>query len=566
MLVRLKSLLLGLLIVTAGCAGSQSSTQEKSEPVTDTDALLEYQDEITVDFLKSHLTVFAADSMEGRETGTRGLKKAADYLARQYKQMGLQPVGDNNSYFQKFKLNATKNDSVVFETFTGSGGQKKLIDRSVASKNSSANYIRGFGGSDSLSGKIVFAGFGVNDSTHNVTQLEGADLKGKWVMVFQDIPHVVDGDTLINPAFNARTRVQNIFSRGAEGILIIPDISAREFQETARQEQNGFGDPQNMRLAYRDDGSNSSRGFSQGYNLINPELAAQMLGVDSIAAYKKKVLGKMNDFKAQPLDYSLSHIPYSTEVSLQTKNVLAFYEGADPKLKDEVIVMSSHYDHVGIGKPDSTGDRIYNGADDDGSGTIGVLNVAKAFVNAGKNGVKPKRSILFLNVAGEEKGLLGSRYYSDHPVFPVEQTIANLNTDMIGRVDKEHEKKGIEEYTYIIGSEIISSELDSLVKVANRKSSQLELDKKYNDLQDPNQFYRRSDHWNFGRLGIPFAFFFTGVHEDYHRPSDEVHKIHFEKMAKIVRTMYASAVEVANTENPPSVDNQAFIQITKSDN
>src|SRR5699024_7378129 len=130
------------------------------------------------------------------------------------------------------------------------------------------------------------------------------------------------------------------------------------------------------------------------------------------------------------------------------------------------------------------------------SGVIGTLNTAKAFVEAAKDGVRPKRSVLFLNVTGEEKGLLGSRYYSDHPVFPIDKTVANLNIDMIGRIDPEHEKKGVEDYSYIIGSELISSGLDSLLKVANSQSGQIELNKKYNDLEDPNQFYRRSDHWN----------------------------------------------------------------------
>src|SRR5699024_2304473 len=175
----------------------------------------------------------------------------------------------------------------------------------------------------------------------------------------------------------------------------------------------------------------------------------------------------MADFKAQKTGYGLSQITYKSDLEVETENVMAFLEGADPKLKDEVVIMSSHYDHLGIGRPDSTGDRIYNGADDDGSGVIGMLNTAKAFVEAAKNGVRPKRSILFLNVTAEEKGLLGSRYYSDHPVFPIDKTVANLNIDMIGRVDAEHEKKGVEDYSYIIGSELISSGLDSLLKVAN---------------------------------------------------------------------------------------------------
>lgn len=564
-----KLFLFGFLSLLIGCSGSQQSGRQTMQPTTDTETLLKYQDEITVNFLKKHLTVFAADSMEGRETGMPGQKKAAEYLEEQYKQMGLEPVGDNNSYYQKFDLDATKSDSIVFETYSVDGEENNLISRSVAGKKSTADYIRAFGGTDTLQGKIVFAGFGISDKARNVTHLEGIDLKGKWVMVFQEIPNIIDGDTLVNPKINDRIRFQSIFSQGAEGILIIPNnMSSQEFMEGAKEAQTRFGEPAQMSLAYLNQRESGS-GFSRGYNSINPAMAARLLelgnGESGLDSLRQNITKNITEFQPKELSYSLSHIPYSTDVTVETENVLAFFEGADPKLKDEVIVMTSHYDHLGIGQPDSTGDRIYNGADDDGSGTIGLLNIAKVFVDAAENGVKPKRSILILHVSGEEKGLLGSRFYSDHPVFPIEKTVANINTDMIGRVDPLHQKKGVEEYSYIIGGDIISSELDSLITVANSRSGQLQLSDRYNDLQDPNQFYRRSDHWNFGRLGVPFVFFFTGVHEDYHQPSDEVHKIRFDKMAKVVRTMYATAVLVANTENPPTVDNQSFIEITKGD-
>lgn len=545
-------------ILTVSSAQSVQTTDQ-------TDALLKYQDEITIPFLKSHLSILAADSMEGRETAMPGQKKAAHYLADQYRQMGLKPVGDNGTYFQHFDVNATKTDSVVFTTYALKDGQKKSIDRSVASEHSTGDYIRAFGGSDTLQGDIVFAGFGVDDSAHSVHHLADTDLSGKWVMVFQEIPHVVQGDTLIDPAINARSRFRTIFQSNAAGILVIPVMSDEDFQTSAKQAQFGFSKPSNMRLAYRDKGD-SRRGSSSGYDLISPKMAARLLDLknaEELEQYRQDLISHITDFKPKELNYRLSQIPYSKKVTLDTENVLAFLEGSDPKLKNQVVVMSAHYDHLGIGRPDSTGDRIYNGADDDGSGTIGVLNVAHTFAKAAQQGNRPKRSILFLHVTGEEKGLLGSRYYSDHPVFPVDKTIADLNTDMIGRVDPRHEKEGVENYVYLIGARLISSQLDSLIRVGNKQAGQVKLSGRYNDLNDPNQFYRRSDHWNFGRLGIPFVFFFTGVHEDYHRPSDEVDKIRFQKMAKIVRTMYATAVLVANTDNPPEVDNQAFINATK---
>jgi len=548
-------------------AGFSTLSNAQSARVSEkTDTLLMYQDDITISFLKSHLSILAADSMEGRETALPGQKKAARYLAGQYRKMGLRPMGDNGTYFQHFNVNATKTDSVVFTTYMLRDGSRIKLDRSVTSRHSSGHYIRAFGRTDTLQGDIVFAGFGVDDSTHNVYHLANMDLSGKWVMVFRKIPHVVNGDTLIDPTINARTRFQKIFRKGAKGILVIPMMGNREFNETARQLQSDFDKPSNMRLACRDNNDDSSVGFSRGYDLVSPNMAAQLLDLgntDELEAYRQNLLVNISSFRPKALNSSLSQIPYSKKVTLDTENVLAFLEGSDPQLKDQIVVMSAHYDHLGIGQPDSTGDRIFNGADDDGSGTIGVLNIAKTFAEAAKQGNRPKRSILFLHLTGEEKGLLGSRYYSDHPVFPVDKTVADLNTDMIGRVDPLHEKEGTENYVYIIGADIISSDLDSLIHLANSQAGQLTLSRRYNNLQDPNQFYRRSDHWNFGRLGIPFVFFFTGVHKDYHRPSDEVDKIHFKKMAKIVRTMYATAVLVANTEHPPKVDNQAFINITK---
>jgi hypothetical protein len=532
---------------------------------TDTDQLLSYQDEITTTFLKKHLSVLAADSMEGRETGTRGQKMAAEYLADQYRTLGLKPIGDNQSYYQYYKLSATSRDSTVFETYRIENDQKVQVERSVGSRNSTGRYIRSFGGSDSLSGEIVFAGFGVNDPANNIAHLEGMDLRGKWVLMFHDLPKGEEGDTLIDPAINGQSRFRTVMQeKGAEGMLLIPYETEVGYQEIAERTRSIYGTYSQMGLAYL---NRSPEGFTKGYTIVKPEMAAQILGLKDaekgLEDLYADLLENISGFSPKTTGYYFKQTPYGSEKLVETENVVALLEGADPELKEEVVVLTSHYDHVGIGQPDSTGDRIYNGADDDGSGTVGMLNMAKAFVEAKNNNAAPRRSILFLHVSGEEKGLFGSRYYSDHPLIPIDKTVANINTDMIGRVDPQYEKKGIENYSYIIGGKIISSQLDSLLRVANKRSANIELSDRYNDLDDPNQFYRRSDHWNFGRLGIPFIFFFTGVHEDYHRPSDEVHKIRFEKLANVVKTMYATTIMVANADQAPEVDNQEFIEITK---
>lgn len=229
-----------------------------------------------------------------------------------------------------------------------------------------------------------------------------------------------------------------------------------------------------------------------------------------------------------------------------SENVLAFIKGST--IPEEVLVISSHYDHVGM---DDNG-NIYNGADDDGSGTVAILEIAEAFKRAVDEGYGPKRSILFLNVTGEEKGLVGSKYYTDNPVFPLEQTVTNLNIDMIGRVGEGKEDSA--DYVYLIGSDKLSTELHDLSEEINTKYVNLELDYKYNDENDPNRFYYRSDHYNFAKNDIPIIFYFNGVHEDYHRPTDTPDKINYDLLAKRAKLVFYTAWEVANRDERPKVD------------
>lgn len=551
-----------VIIVSMSCLIAKPASAQEAGRHDATSKLLTYDTAISEYFLRRHLSVLAADSMEGRETGRRGQKMAARYLAQRYEKMGLTPVGDAGTYLQHFSLSSLRNDSTVMELYDGD----ELVERSVENRHATGNIYRSWGGSDSLSGEIVFAGFGVDDPGRGVRHLSKRNLRGKWVMVFQDIPHVVKGDTLINPAFDGQVRYNKIIGeKQAAGILVIPLMSDEEFKASADIVRMRYNEPSVLGLDYLDKDIGE---IGPGYDVIKPELAARVLGlqngIEALTAYRRSLIKHMRSFTPESTGFRFNHRPYTSKVTVESENVVALLEGSDPGLNDEAVVLTAHYDHVGIGEPDSTGDRIYNGADDDGSGTVALLNIAEALTRARADGYVPRRSILFLHVSGEEKGLLGSRYYSDHPVIPMEKTVVDINIDMIGRIDKTHEERGITDYAYIIGSELISSEMDSLLRLANARSGNIELDKTYNDLQDPNQFYRRSDHWNFGRFGVPFVFFFTGVHEDYHRPSDEVQKIRFGKMAKIVRTIYATAVVVANEDDPPAVDNEAFINITKT--
>lgn len=227
-----------------------------------------------------------------------------------------------------------------------------------------------------------------------------------------------------------------------------------------------------------------------------------------------------------------------------SENILAFIEGSEKP--EEIVVISAHYDHVG-----TNNGVVFNGADDDGSGTVAVMEIAKAFQSAKKAGNGPKRSILFLHVTGEEHGLFGSEYYSDNPVFPLANTVVDLNIDMIGRDDPENRGKN---YVYVIGSEMLSSELKVINEAANKKTVNLELNYKYDDPKDPERLYYRSDHYNFAKNNIPVAFFFDGIHEDYHKPTDDVEKIDYSMLQKRTQLVFATAWELANREARIVVD------------
>lgn len=229
-----------------------------------------------------------------------------------------------------------------------------------------------------------------------------------------------------------------------------------------------------------------------------------------------------------------------------SENVVAFIKGSEKP--NEIIVISAHLDHIGVHDGE-----INNGADDDGSGTVAIIEIAEAFKTAEKEGNGPKRSILFLHVTGEEIGLFGSRYYTDvDPIFPLENTVANLNIDMIGRIDQNHENG--KNYLYLIGSDRLSKELHEVSEEVNKKYVNLELDYTYNDVNDPNRFYYRSDHYNFAKHNVPVIFYFNGTHEDYHRPTDTPDKINYEFLETRARLIFHTAWELANRDERVMVD------------
>lgn len=250
-------------------------------------------------------------------------------------------------------------------------------------------------------------------------------------------------------------------------------------------------------------------------------------------------LGEDNYFQEIPSSYFENRFK-------DTENVVALIEGSE--FPEEIVVVSAHYDHLG---KDEEG-NIYYGADDNASGTSSVMEMAYAFQKAVKKGYKPRRTLLFMHLTGEEKGLLGSRYYTENPIYPLENTVANINTDMAGRIDEHHADNP--NYVYLIGSDRLSTSLDSIIRKKNEDYTKLELDYTYNAEDDPNRFYFRSDHYNFAKNNIPVVFFFNGVHEDYHQPTDTPDKIDFEVLQKRTELIFHTVWEVANRDKALKVD------------
>ncbi len=246
----------------------------------------------------------------------------------------------------------------------------------------------------------------------------------------------------------------------------------------------------------------------------------------------------------QPIPASYFVKPFSPKLG-DSENIWAFIEGSDKK--NEIVVVSAHYDHVGV-----KNGEVYNGADDDGSGTVALMEIAQAFAKAKKEGNGPRRSILILHVTGEEYGLHGSRFYSENPLFPLKNTVADINIDMIGRRDEAHASSN--NYVYVIGADRLSTDLHNITEAQNEKFTDLTLDYKYNDVNDPQRFYYRSDHYNFAKNGIPSVFFFSGTHADYHKPGDDADKIEYDALARRTKLAFAVAWELANRDERPKVD------------
>lgn len=506
------------------------------------DVATKYADGITPDDLKKHLVIIASDSLEGRDTGSRGQKKAAEYVSKYFKQYGLQPIATDSdgskSFLQKYKLYKRGWADVYV----------KIKDKKYEFNKDF--YLNGLlSEAKEVEETVVLAGYGIEEKVYN--DYANLDVNGKSIVIFDGEPKTGSEKYLLSGTgekskwsgtISWQAKVKLALEKGAKYVFIVSDKSGTELEKEIRGRAamaRRFGSPT---LKPVQESPNQIASF-----VISPEMAAEMLGTSVSKLEKVKTETSKNSKASAPnLKGEVAFKAERKTEIIETENVAAYLEGTDKK--DEVLVISAHLDHIGI----SANGEINNGADDDGSGTVSLLELAEAFSKAKADGKGPRRSILFLNVTGEEKGLFGSEYYSENPLLPLKSTIADLNIDMIGRVDAAHEKDP--KYVYVIGADKLSSELHTISEDANKKYVNYKLDYTFNDPKDQNRFYYRSDHYNFAKVGIPVIFYFTGVHEDYHKPGDDVEKIMFDKQAPIVKLVFYTAWELVNREGRIVVD------------
>lgn len=525
---------IALLLCLGACAQGQQTVKNKTA--------VKFSAGINKTNAYKHLSVLASDEYEGRETGKKGAWMAAEYIKNHFKSIGLKgPV--KGDYFQPVGMMIYKLGQTVFTI----NGQVKKVEKdymmpayNVAPQGFNIN-----------TKEIIFAGYGIDSDDYN--DYAGIDVTDKVVMIFasggpvKDEPVPTDRAARRKHMSAKQAKMKYLANHKAAAIIMIePALDTLNQEMKARYTDDGY-------IHLKTEETIKRMTNLKSFPVVDISVATANELLKAAGTTVEEVQQKMNSTGkpvTQTINVAVSATAVKHEINLKADNVLGFLEGSDPVLKKEILVVTAHYDHIGL--TTSGTDKVNNGADDDGSGTTGVLLIADAFAKAKQAGKGPKRSILFMTVVGEEKGLLGSQWYSEYPVFPLKNTITNLNIDMIGRVDKEHEDKP--DYIYIIGSDMLSSDLNAIGINANEQYMKMNLDMKYNNRTDPNQFYYRSDHYNFAKHGIPVIFYFNGVHEDYHQPGDEISKIKFDLLARRAQLVYYTAWDLANRPIRPVVD------------
>ena len=499
-------------------------------------------DSITAKQLRDHLTFIASDELEGRDTPSKGLDIAAKYIAGHLAAWGIKPAGDEATYFQRVPLRRNKIEP--------SGTRLELSGQGYVY---GTDFLTSFSPSAFQNAPLVFAGNGWVIKSKNIDPYQGLDLKGKVVIVVNSLPKGVTFGDLKGPAggdwYSPPLYAQE---KGAKAVIAFSSYSALVNWEATKwgQSEKGvvFFGPQNNQITI------------PTFTVSPKVMSALFYGekFSSTVLFNRSITGEAYEsFELKPEKRLSGSVAVKSE-DTYTQNVVGILEGSDPVLKNEYVAIGAHYDHVGMNPFAPGPDKIYNGADDDGSGTVAVMSIAEAFA---KGKERPKRSILFIWHAGEEKGLWGSEYFTDHPTVPIQSIVAQLNIDMIGRYqnpgDENHpQNKNLPKPNEIftIGASMMSTELGQLADNVNKSFLNLNFNTKYDGPDHPEQFFYRSDHFNYAKKGVPIIFFMDGSHQDYHQVSDHVDKINFEQMEKVTKTIFATGWELSNRAGRPKVD------------
>lgn len=465
------------------------------------------------DLLK-YLTVLASDSLQGRETGTRGDQMAAEFIAQNFEVYGLHSPLKNdtsNPYYQSFSLIKHKIESGFIEVNARFHEHRKDLF-----------FFSGDTQGDTLETELVFMGNGSAENYHEVS------VKGKAVLAIGTSRYDMEKAAIAEKA-------------GAAAFLLVYAENNKIFNNQLRMFKFMYGRPTHGLPSH----------FSAFPKIgLSPAFAANLLGITeeelALMVAGERRISSYNEDDFIPTTIKLSVAP--NKEFIPTQNVVSFVEGTD--FPEEVIVITAHYDHLG-----KKGKKIYYGADDNGSGVSALLEIAEAFALAEKANIRPKRSVLFMALAAEEVGLLGSEYYTEHPIFPIDKTVTNLNMDMVGHLDDAHPTDP--RFVSVVGSDWLSRDLHEVHEAANNKYVNFEMDYTYNAKDHPEQFYYRSDQYNFAQFGIPVIFYTSGDHEDYHKPSDTISKITFERLEGVAQLVFYTAWEIAFREKKLTVDKES---------
>ena len=480
-------------------AQAPKPTSAAAESITDHDVI-------------RHIKVIADDSMLGRDTPSHGLEATAQYVASQFKAAGLKPAGDSGRWFQRYPITRRHIDAEKSSITLRSRKAETQVSLAVA-----ARFVQGIVPVEPMSGDVLLLGGAITGDVAT-----GAGAAGRIVLLAVDPA---------KPELEQAARA--LYLAGAKAIILLADVDSAAYAPRLNSQGRDrtaidLGLPRPLVMEVRE-------------GAVRRVLSAA--GVDP-AAVRVSPQPVVRNLPKLAATLALKEVITSRQ---SAPNTVGMIEGSDPKLKQEYVLFSAHMDHIGIsaGQPDS----INNGADDDASGTAAVIELATAF---GRPDARPKRSMLFLTVSGEEKGLWGSRYFSEHPPVPIDHIVADINIDMVGRnwpdtivaIGKEH------------------SDLGATLNRVNAEHPELGMTA-IDDRWPEERFYFRSDHYNFARKGVPILFFFNGVHPDYHRPSDSVDKINPEKEARIARLLFYLGDDIANAPERPKWKPESYKEIVE---